>query len=254
MKFHSKSIIILIGDYIIFSFNVIKAFRFAFVRFYDLIKQIKRIGYDSIALITITSTFTGLVTALQATYQTKGFIPKSLIGVLVGKTTMTELAPVLTALVLTGRIGASIAAEIGTMKVTEQLDALDVMAVNQYRYLYMPRILAALIAVPFLTILADFISIFSAYLFTVFTYDISFEIFFENMRSFFLPMDLWVGLAKAICFGWTITSIACFTGLRTSGGAEGVGRVTTDTVVYSSIGILMMDFIVAKLILGGFGL
>ena len=244
----------MIGDYILFCFNVLKAFRFAFKRFYDLVKQIKRIGYDSVALIAITSTFTGLVTALQATYQTKGFIPKSLIGVLVGKTTMTELAPVLTALVLTGRIGASIAAEIGTMKVTEQLDALEVMAVNPYRFLYMPRILAALIAVPLLTVLAEFISIFSAFLFTVYTYDISFHIFFENMKSFFEPMDLWVGLSKALCFGWTITTIACFTGVNTEGGAEGVGRVTTDTVVYSSIGILMMDFIVAKLILGGFGI
>ncbi len=249
-----RSAITTFGEYLIFSFKVIKSLGFAFKRSYYVLKQFKRIAYDSVPLILLTSVFTGLVTALQASYQTKGFIPKSLIGVLVGKTTMTELAPVLTALVLTGRIGASIAAEIGTMKVTEQLDALEVMGVNPHRFLYMPRILGGLLGIPLLTILAVFISIFSAYLFTHFTMDITFNIFFENMRNFFQPMDLWLGIAKSLCFAWIITSIACFTGMNTEGGAEGVGKVTTDTVVYSSIGILMMDFIVAKLLFGGIGI
>ncbi|HOD53498.1 MAG TPA: ABC transporter permease [Candidatus Cloacimonadota bacterium] len=249
-----RKTVVTIGDYIIFSFKVIEAMPFAVKRSYDILKQLKRIAYDSVPLIFITSIFTGLVTALQASYQTKGFIPKYLIGVLVGKTTMTELAPVLTALVLTGRIGASIAAEIGTMRVTEQIDALDVMAVNPYHYLYMPRILAGLISVPLLTVIALFVSIFSSFIFTIYSYDMTFYMFFENMKNYFMPLDLWLGIAKAVCFGWTITSIACFTGMNTQNGAEGVGRVTTDTVVYSSIGILMMDFIVAKLLFGGVGI
>ncbi|MCB5251317.1 MAG: ABC transporter permease [Candidatus Cloacimonadales bacterium] len=240
-----------IGDYVIFSAKVFASLPFIYRRSYETLKQIKKIAIDSVILIFITSIFTGLVTALQASYQSKGFIPKSLIGVLVGKTTMTELAPVLTSLVLTGRIGASIAAEIGTMKVTEQLDAMDVMGVSQYEYLYMPRIVAGVISVPLLTVISLFVSIFSSYIFTIYAYDMSFNIFFDNMRSFFLPLDLWLGISKSFCFGWTITSIACFAGMNTQNGAEGVGRSTTDTVVYSSIGILMMDFIVAKILFGG---
>ncbi len=251
---YSKKLFIVIGKYVLFCLKTLKACTKLPERTYDLYKQMKRIGYDSVPLILITSAFTGLVTALQASYQTKGYIPKSLIGVLVGKTTMTELAPVLTALVLTGRIGASMAAEIGTMKVSEQIDAIEVMAVNPYEFLYMPRMLSGIIMIPLLTVLADVIAIFSAYLFSIYAYDISFQLFFENMKAYFLPMDLWVGLAKAVVFGFIITSIGCFSGANTEGGAEGVGVVTTDTVVYSSIGILMMDFFVAKVLFGGLSL
>ncbi|HOE90646.1 MAG TPA: ABC transporter permease [Candidatus Cloacimonadota bacterium] len=246
--------LVTIGEYIIFSAKVIKTTPLVFKRAYDVLKQIKKIAIDSVFLILITSVFTGLVTALQASYQSKGFIPKYLIGVLVGKTTMTELAPVLTSLVLTGKIGASIAAEIGTMRVTEQIDALDVMGVDEYEYLYMPRIIAGIVSVPMLTVISLVVSIFSSYLLTLYSYDISFYMFFENMKNYFLPLDLWLGISKSFCFGWTITSIACFAGMKTQNGAEGVGRSTTDAVVYSSIGILMMDFIVAKLIFGGMGI
>lgn len=251
---YSKKIIILTGKYVLFCLKSLKAIQHFPHRSYEILKQMKRIGYDSIPLVLITSAFTGLVTALQASYQTKGYIPKSLIGVLVGKTTMTELAPVLTALVLTGRIGASMAAEIGTMKVSEQLDAVEVMAVNPYEFLYMPRMLSGIIMIPLLTILANLIAIISAFIFSVYSYDISFYMFFDNMKAYFMPMDLWVGVSKALVFGFIITSIGCFSGANTEGGAEGVGVVTTDTVVYSSIGVLMMDFFVAKILFGGMSL
>ncbi len=241
----------IVGEYIIFLLEIITHLPRIKKRFLEILKQMKRTGYDSLLLITVTSGFTGMVTSVQASYQTSGHIPKSLIGVLVGKSTMIELAPVLTALVLTGKIGASIAAEIGTMKVSEQIDALETMAIDPCDYLYMPRVLAGLIMVPLLTIYSNFIGIFSAFILSVYKYDVNGYSFFSNMRDHFHPSDFWGGLVKAFFFGLIITTVACFSGSKTSGGAEGVGKVATLTVVYSSILILVMDFLVATMLFGG---
>jgi phospholipid/cholesterol/gamma-HCH transport system permease protein len=249
MKF-SFTFINLIGEFILFNVSILSHFTKIIKRFNEIMKQMKRIGYDSFLLIAVTSAFTGLVTSVQASYQTSGYIPLSLIGVLIGKSTMIELAPVLTGLVLAGKVGASIAAEIGTMKVSEQLDALETMAIDPVDLVYLPRIIAGVIMFPILTIFADFIGIFSAFLLSVYKYHINAFSFFTNMRDFFLPSDLIGGLIKAIFFGLIITVVACFAGSKAKGGAEGVGRVTTITVVYSSILILVMDFIVAALLFG----
>jgi phospholipid/cholesterol/gamma-HCH transport system permease protein len=162
---------------------------------------------------------------------------------------MIELAPVLTALVMTGKVGASIAAEIGTMKVSEQLDALQSMNIAPEDFLYLPRIVAGLIVFPILTLYADLVSIVCAWYFSWIRYGIHYYTFFNNMRSYFESFDLFSGLIKAFVFGFIITSLSCFFGSRTSGGAEGVGRSTTLTVVYSAVLILVMDFFVAWLIL-----
>ena len=240
----------LIGEFVLFNFAIISHITKIKKRFNEIMKQMKRIGYDSFLLIAITSAFTGLVTSVQASYQTSGYIPLSLIGVLIGKSTMIELAPVLTGLVLAGKVGASIAAEIGTMKVSEQLDALETMAIDPVDFVYMPRIIAGVIMFPILTIFANLIGIFSAFLLSVYKYHINAFSFFTNMRDFFLPSDLIGGLVKAVFFGLIITVVGCFAGSKAKGGAEGVGRVTTITVVYSSILILIMDFIVAALLFG----
>ncbi|MDY0151943.1 MAG: ABC transporter permease [Candidatus Cloacimonas sp.] len=216
----------------------------------EFLIQFKRIGYDSLFLIALTAAFTGLVTALQAVYQSKGYIPIHLLSVLIGKSTMIELAPVLTALVLTGKVGASIAAEIGTMRVSEQIDALQSMNINPYEFLYMPRIVAGIIAFPLITIFANAVGIICAWYFSWLRYGIHYYTFFNNMRSYFEPSDLWGGLAKSFVFGFIITSVSCFQGNRCFGGAEGVGRATTLTVVYSAVAILVMDFIVAWLLFG----
>ncbi len=240
----------LIGEFVIFNAAIISHFSKINKRFSEIMKQMKRIGYDSFLLIAVTSAFTGLVTSVQASYQTSGYIPVSLIGVLIGKSTMIELAPVLTGLVLAGKVGASIAAEIGTMKVSEQLDALETMAIDPIDLVYMPRIIAGVVMFPILTIFSNLIGIFSAFLLSVYKYNINAFSFFTNMRDFFLPSDLIGGLVKAIFFGLIITVVACFAGSKAKGGAEGVGRVTTITVVYSSILILITDFIVAALLFG----
>lgn len=240
----------LIGEFVLFNAAILSHLSKINKRFNEIMKQMKRIGYDSFLLIAVTSAFTGLVTSVQASYQTSGYIPLSLIGVLIGKSTMIELAPVLTGLVLAGKVGASIAAEIGTMKVSEQLDALETMAIDPIDLVYMPRIIAGVVMFPILTIFSNLIGIFSAFLLSVYKYNINAFSFFTNMRDFFLPSDLIGGLVKAIFFGLIVTVVACFAGSKAKGGAEGVGRVTTITVVYSSILILITDFIVAALLFG----
>lgn len=239
-----------IGEYVIFAGNTLSRIPSIFRRRHEIVLQLKRIGFDSILLITLTAAFTGLVTALQAVYQSKGYIPTHLLSVLIGKSTMIELAPVLTALVMTGKVGASIAAEIGSMKVSEQLDALRSMNIPPAEFLYMPRIVAGLLAFPIITVFADFISIISAWFFSWLRYGIHYHTFFNNMRSYFMPFDLFSGLIKSIVFGLIITSFGCFFGDRTKGGAEGVGKSTTQTVVLSAVFILVMDFIVAWMLLG----
>ena len=239
-----------IGEYSIFvgkSFAGLKALR---QRRLEFLIQFKRIGYDSLFLIFLTAAFTGLVTALQAVYQSKGYIPLNLLSVLIGKSTMIELAPVLTGLVLTGKVGAAMAAEIGTMKVSEQIDALHSMNISPHEFLYMPRILAGVITFPLITIFANAVGIVCAWYFSYIRYGLHPHTFFSNMRAYFEPFDLWSGLLKSVVFGFIITSLACYFGDRSFGGAEGVGRSTTQTVVYSSVAILIMDFIVAWMLFG----
>ena len=240
----------ILGNYTIFTLDTVKAIVYLPKRRYVLLNQLKQIGYDSILLIMVTSAFTGLVTALQATYQTKGYIPLSLISVMVAKSSMIELSPVLSSLVLAGKVGATISAEIGSMKVTEQIDALESMSVDPHEYIYMPKVVATVTMLPALVVFSVFVSIFSAFIFANNIFGVSYETFFVNIKIFFEPMDFWIGVIKAIVFGFIISSIATFTGATTQNGAEGVGQATTKTVIYSSIGILMMDFLIAQVVFG----
>ncbi|MDD4224271.1 MAG: ABC transporter permease [Candidatus Cloacimonetes bacterium] len=239
-----------VGAFTIFVGKLLKCFPRLGKRFPEFVIQLKRIGVDSLPLIALTSSFTGLVTALQLVYQGRGYIPEHLFSVLISKSTMIELAPVLTALVMTGKVGAAIAAEIGTMRVSEQLDALKSMSIEPEEFLYLPRVAAGVVAFPLLTIFANVIGIGSAWFFNWLRHGIHYHTFFHNIRSYFEPFDLISGIVKSIVFGFVITSLACFFGDRTTGGAEGVGRSTMLTVVYSAVWVLVMDFIVAYIILG----
>jgi len=253
MGHNNKCLAILteLGDNVIFNYRVALSLPKLFRRINEIIPQLKRMGADSLFLIAITSAFTGLVTAVQASYQTKGYIPVNLISVMIGKSMMIELAPVLTALVLSGKIGAAIAAEIGSMRVSEQIDALESMGIDPIEYLYLPRIAAGILILPILTVYSNIIGIFSAYFVSKFHYNVNFFTFFNNMKHYFQPTDLWGGIVKSIFFGMVITSIGCYIGNKAKGGAEGVGEVATLTVVYSSILILIMDFVVAAILFGG---
>ena len=211
-------------------------------------EQARRIGIESLPLVIITSTFTGAVTAVQAAYQLKDFVPKLYLGTAIYKSVVIELGPVMTALVVGGRVSASIAAELGTMRVTEQIDAMDAMGVDPVRYLAMPRIVAALIMLPVLTVFADILAIGGGFFISNASLDISTATFIEGMRIFFAAHDVMGGLMKAFVFGGIIALMGCAAGLRTAGGAVGVGRSATRAVVASCVLILISDYVLAILL------
>ncbi len=213
-----------------------------------VIEQARRIGVESLPLVIMTSAFTGAVTAVQAAYQLKDFVPKIYLGTAIYKSVVIELGPVLTALVVGGRVSASIAAELGTMRVTEQIDAMDAMGIDPIRYLTMPRIVAALVMLPVLTVFADILAIGGGFFVSNASLDLSPKIFIEGMKMHFLARDVLGGLIKAFVFGGIISLMGCAAGLRTFGGAVGVGAAATRAVVTSCVLILVSDYVLAVLL------
>ena len=231
-----------------------KAVYYAFKRPFKparIIEQMVRIGVDSVPVVILTAVFTGMVLALQATYQIAKFGADIYIGGIVGISMTRELGPVLTGLMVSGRVGAAIAAEIGTMKVTEQVDALETLATNPIKYLVMPRVVAALIMLPTLTALADFVGIAGGYAISTTTLGINPGVYIEKMNQLVHVSDLLVGLLKTVVFGIIIATVGCNQGFKARGGAEGVGRATTISVVTSCILILLSDVFLTGLFVGG---
>lgn len=203
--------------------------------------QMDKIGVKSLPIVLLTSLFTGMVLALQSAYQMQKMSAEMYIASLVSLSMVRELGPVLTALVVAGRVGASITAELGTMKVTEQIDALETLATNPVKYLVVPRFLALIIMLPLLTVYADMIGIMGGYIIGVFKLNIGANMY---MRMTYQPLvfkDVFTGLIKSFAFGIIIAIVACFQGMKTDGGAEGVGKSTTLAVVISFIMIIAAD-------------
>ena len=232
----------------------VKAIYYAFVRPFKprrIIDQMVQIGFDSVPVVILTAVFTGMVLALQATYQIAKFGADIYIGGIVGISMTRELGPVLTALMVSGRVGAAIAAELGTMKVTEQVDALETLATNPVQYLVMPRVVAAVIMLPTLTALADFVGIAGGYAISTTTLGINPSAYIEKMNQLVHVSDIMIGLLKTVVFGAIIGTVGCNQGFKASGGAEGVGRATTISVVTSCILILLSDVVLTGLFVGG---
>ena len=206
------------------------------------LEQMAHIGVGSLPLVLIIGLFTGMVSAWQAAYQFQGLISFSLIGGAVSRAIFIELGPVLTAIVIAGRVGASIAAEIGTMRVTEQIDALESMAINPVRYLAMPRFVGAVLMMPILVTFANAIALFGAFLVANFFLDLTSQVFFGSVERFFQAKDVFSGLLKSVAFGGVTSLLGCHIGFKTSGGAEGVGLSTIRAFVLSSAMILILDY------------
>ena len=213
------------------------------------IVQMRRIGVDSIPVTLFIAAFTGVVLALQASYTFTGAVPMYFVGTLVGKTMMLELGPVLAGLALAGRVGASMAAELGTMKVTEQVDALETLAYDPQSYLVVPRVLAGTVMFPMIIAFAIATGIATGWLTSLVLLDLSTPDFLKGLKLFYRFKDTWFGLFKSATFGATITLVGCIVGLSTRGGAEGVGKSTTRAVVYSAVLILLLDAFWAVLLL-----
>ena len=203
----------------------------------------EHIGINSLPLVVIIAVFTGAVAAWQAAYQLKGLAPLSFLGTATSKAIITELGPVLTAIVIAGRVGASIAAELGTMRVTEQIDALEIMGINPIRYLALPRFFAATSMMPILIVFANIIAVLGAYLISYLFLSVPAYVFFESVRKSFLLSDMVFGMIKGVVFGGLTALIGCHIGLRTEGGAEGVGLSTIRAFVLSAAMILIFDYL-----------
>ncbi len=230
--------------------NIILGLPGSFKRFHLIVEQMLYMGVNSLPLILVTSIFTGGVASVQAAYMFSDYVPMRYLGTAVGKSVIMELGPVLTALVVAGRVGASIAAELGTMKVTEQIDALETLALDPVKYLVTPRFVSGIIMLPVLTIFSDVIAILGGLLVSVVFLNVSSYTFLNGLKLFFHMRDLWAGLLKALFFGGIITLVGCYQGFKTEGGAEGVGRSTTRAVVLASVMILITDYILASFLFG----
>lgn len=214
-----------------------------------LIAQMDQIGVRSLSIVIITSAFIGMVLALQTAYALADFGGKMFVGTIVSLSLVRELAPVLMSLMVGGRVGAGIAAELGTMKVTEQIDALRALATNPVRRLVVPRVVACTLMFPLLTVVAILLGITGGLIIAVSSLHVGANEYLRSVIEAVHYNDLASGIGKTFFFGFSIALIACFNGLRTSGGADGVGRATTQTVVTASITVLIMDFFLTKLFL-----
>jgi phospholipid/cholesterol/gamma-HCH transport system permease protein len=207
-----------------------------------ILAQMAFIGVGSIFIVGVTGTFSGMVLALQGNYAMKQFAAEGFVGGSVALALARELAPVLTALMVTGRAGSAIATELGTMRVTEQIDAMDSMAVNPIQYLVVPRIIAAIVVFPALTMVFNALGYAGAFVMGIYVAGIPEGPFIEHTRGFLVPEDVTHGLLKAVLFGAVVATITCWRGYAATGGARGVGEGTTRAVVSSSIGILIVDY------------
>ena len=207
------------------------------------------IGVGSLFIVLMISSFTGGVTALQAGYQFTGNIPIYVVGSLVTESVVLELGPVLVALILAGRIGARYAAELGTMRVTEQIDALESLGRSPASHLLIPRVLACFIMIPILVVIADFVAVGTGWFIAKGTLGISNQDFAYGARVYWHTLDGWYSIIKGFFFAGAIGLISCYRGYTTKQGAEGVGRSVTGAVVTTSVLVLLLDVILAKLIL-----
>src|SRR5438105_338712 len=214
-----------------------------------LIAQFEQIGVRSLSIVAITSLFIGMVLALQTAYSLEEFGGKLFIGKVVSLSLVRELAPVLMSLMVGGRVGAGITAELGTMKVTEQIDALRALATNPVRKLVVPRVLATTLMFPLLTIISCAVGIMGGLLIAVGNLHLTANFYLRSVIETVKYNDLASGVGKTFFFGFAIGLIACYNGLRTTGGADGVGRSTTATVVTASITVLILDFFLTKVFL-----
>lgn len=222
-----------------------------YMHFYrrQVIEQMYRIGLGSLPLIMGLSMFTGLATTIQTAYQISSYIPKYIVGSIVFQSEMLELGPTLMALVLAGRVGAGIASEIGTMKVSEQVDALTSMGVDPVGYLVMPRIFAGVTMFPIIIIFAVTVAVAGGHYAATTMMGVSTADFVRGMKEVFRAKDVWVGLIKSVVYGGIITLLGSYLGMETDQGAKGVGMAATATVVASSSFILIMDYVLTRTLL-----
>lgn len=238
-----------LGAIVLFFLRMVKAMPFSVSKYHLIVEQMMHVGVKSIPVVLLTSVFVGAVSAWQVKYLFAGAIPLNYLGMAVGKAVLTELGPVLAALVITGRVGAKLAAELGTMRVTEQLDAMVCLSLNPYPYLLAPRMAACAVMVPVLTVFSAFFAILSAQLLAQTVMGLHPSAFYHGLKLFFKFQDVIICLVKSFVFGCIIALCGCYFGFLTKGGAVGVGESTKKAVVAAMVLILVANLIVVKILL-----
>ncbi len=213
------------------------------------IRQMRIIGIESIPLVIITSIFIGAEVVVQANFQFQGLVPMRYLGFVVSKSLISELAPVITAFVVSSRISTGIAAELGSMKNSEQLDAMTCLSLDSTRYIIVPKVIASIIMLPVLVIISEFFGYMASIIFVHFFIDVTMNTYLEGLRLFFSPNDMILGVLKTSVFGGIIAFCGAYFGLECAKGAEGIGDATTRAVMLSAILILIFDFVIAILFL-----
>jgi phospholipid/cholesterol/gamma-HCH transport system permease protein len=233
-----------IGEVILLLMRILKRAPWFFMNPSLTLDQIIRIGVSSLPLIIVISFFIGAVSAVQAEYQFRGFVPANYLGTAVCKLVIIESGPVLTALVLAGRVGSAIAAEIGTMKEKEELDAMTVLDLDPLRYLALPRLLSGILVFPLLVIISDFLSIIGGWIITTLVLKVTTATYVFGLRFLFQPYDILTSMIKAMVFGGIVVLMGYHHGLSAGAGAKGVGQASMKSVVSSCMLILIVDFLI----------
>jgi phospholipid/cholesterol/gamma-HCH transport system permease protein len=216
---------------------------------YDFIEQLDAIGIQSLTVVLLTGFFTGAVLALQSGLTLDQFGARPVVGRLVSASMIKELGPVLTGLMLTGRVGSGIAAELGSMVVTDQINALRALGTDPIRKLVVPRMLAGTLMAPVLTVVSDFVGIVGGWIVARFQLQVTTGVYWSSIQDALYMQDVWMGLIKPFVLGFVIVTVACHVGLRTSGGTQGVGRATTVAVVAGSVGVIAADFFITRVLI-----
>jgi len=237
-----------LGRFVLFLIKALQTFFTTKLKYHKTFVQMRRIGVDSLTIAVLTGTFTGMVLALQSYIGFQRVGGEQFIGSIVALGMIRELGPVLTALMVTGRAGSAITAELGTMNITEQIDALKTLRINPFQYLIIPRILGGTLILPFLTLFAMICGIIGGYAICVHVLGLSPEDFINNIKGYVEITDIRDGLIKALFFGFILTWVGTYQGFKASGGARGVGQSTTQSVVTSSIMILISNYFLTKLL------
>lgn len=216
---------------------------------YDVFEQLDLIGVGSLTVVLLTGFFTGAALASQSGLTLDQFGARPVVGRLVSASMVKELGPVLTALMLTGRIGSGIAAELGSMVVTDQINALRALGTDPVRKLVVPRMIAGFLMAPVLTIISDFVGVFGGWIVARFQLQVATGLYWSSVTQALYMQDVWMGLIKPFVLGFVIVTIACHVGLRTSGGTQGVGKATTIAVVAGSVAVIAVDFFVTQILI-----
>jgi len=233
-----------VGEVVILLVKIVSRFPYFFMNPALTMQQMVRIGTSSLPLIIVISFFIGAVTAIQAAYQFRGFVPNTYLGTAVCKFVIIESGPVLTALVLAGRVGSAIAAEIGTMKEKEELDAMTVLALDPLRYLAVPRLISGILAFPLLVVISDFLAIIGGWIVTTLILKVTSATYIFGLRFLFSSYDIRISMIKAMVFGAIVVLMGYYHGLSAGAGARGVGQASMKTVGSSCVLILVVDFFI----------